>query len=291
LTGIGRLEIYSMIVPRVILGAFAALALTFAAGVAEAARPITVFAAASLKNALDVVAIAYRSSTGAQVRVSYAASSAIARQIEAGAPADVFISADADWMDALAKKGLIVAASRRNLLTNHLALIAPVGSTERLAIRKGMPLAAALGPGGRLAIAGPDVPAGRYGEASLKSLGVWPSVENKLARAENVRATLAFVARGETPLGIVYDTDAKIEPKVRIVGLFPDASHPPIVYPAAVVAGAEGRGGADFLNYLQGGRAGAIFRRFGFAVIPKGEPVIDRREFSTRAGPGRKHRG
>jgi molybdate transport system substrate-binding protein len=252
---------------RAILAAIASLVLAAAPLLAHAAPPVTVFAAASLKNALDDVAHAYESATASKVVVSYAASSAIARQIEAGAPADVFISADADWMDELAKKGLIVAASRRDLLTNHLALIAPADSTVRLTIRKGMPLAAALGPGGRLAIAGPDVPAGRYAQASLEWLGVWPSVENRLARGENVRATLAFIARGETPLGIVYDTDARIEPKVRIVGLFPDASHPPIVYPAALVAGAPGRGGAAFLSYLRGPRAGAIFRRYGFATL------------------------
>ena len=167
----------------------------------------------SLKNALDDVATAYRSATGAEVKISYAASSAIARQIEAGAPADVVISADADWMDELAKKSLIVPGSQRDLLTNHLALITPADSKIRLLIRRGMPLAAALGADGRLAMAGSEVPAGKYAEASLEALSVWPSVKDRLARAENVRATLAFVARGETPLGIVYDTDAKIEPQ------------------------------------------------------------------------------
>jgi molybdate transport system substrate-binding protein len=253
---------------RAILAALASLWLGATPLVAHAAPPpVAVFAAASLKNALDDVAHAYHAATGAEVRVSYAASSAIARQIEAGAPADVFISADADWMDELAKKGLIVAASRRNLLTNHLALIASAGSTVRLPIRKGMPMAAALGADGRLALAGPDVPAGRYGQASLESLGVWPSVKDHLARGENVRATLAFVARGETPLGIVYDTDARIEPKVRIVGLFPDASHPRIVYPTALVASASGRGGADFIAFVASPRASAIFRRYGFVVL------------------------
>lgn len=252
---------------RAILGALAALVLGAAPLAAEAAPAVTVFAAASLKNALDDVVHAYAAATGAEVKVSYAASSAIARQIEAGAPADVFISADADWMDELAKKSLIVPSSRRDLLTNHLALIAPAASTVRLNVRRGMPLAAALGPDGRLAIAGPDVPAGRYGQASLESLGVWPSVKDRLARAENVRATLAFVARGETPLGIVYDTDAKIEPKVRIVGLFPDSSHSKIVYPAALVKGATGKGGADFLAFVGSPKASAIFRHYGFVVL------------------------
>jgi molybdate transport system substrate-binding protein len=256
-----------MIRRRAILAAFAALVLAAAPVFAHAPPPVTVFAAASLKNALDDVIHTYQAATGAEVKVSYAASSAIARQIEAGAPADVFISADADWMDELAKKNLIVAASRRDLLTNHLALIAPADSIVKLPIRTGMPLASALGPDGRLALAGPDVPAGRYGQAALESLGVWPSVKDRLARGENVRATLAFVARGETPLGVVYDTDAKIEPKVRIVGLFPDSSHPRIVYPAALVAGATGRGGANFLAFATSPKASSIFRRYGFVVL------------------------
>jgi len=224
---------------------------------------VTVFAAASLQNALDDVVKAYGAGP---VRVSYAASSAVARQIAEGAPADVFISADADWMDWLAQRDLIVAASRVNLLTNRLALVAPAASTLRLPIRRGMPLAGALGPSGRLAVAGPDVPAGRYAEASLKALDVWTSVENRLARGENVRATLAFVARGEAPLGVVYETDARSEPAVRVVGLFPDTSHPPIVYPAALVAASHEPGGPAFLAFMHGPRARAIFRRHGFGV-------------------------
>jgi molybdate transport system substrate-binding protein len=235
---------------------------------AQAAPPVTVFAAASLKNAMDDVGKAFTAKTGANVRFSYAASSAIARQIEAGAPADVFISADSDWMDYLAQRHLIVTASRRDVLTNHLALIAPAGSNVKLRIGRGMPLAKALGDG-RLSVAGPDVPAGKYAKASLTALGVWPSVADHLAPAENVRAALAFVARGEAPLGIVYDTDAEIEPKVRIVGLFPDASHPPIVYPAALVAGHTTPGEAAFLGFLQGPEASAIFKRYGFIVLPR----------------------
>ncbi len=227
------------------------------------ATPVTVFAAASLKNAMDDVLAAFTASGGPPSRASYAASSAIARQIEQGAPADVFVSADADWMDYLAKHGLIVAASRRDLLSNHLALIAPAASKVALRIAKGMPIAAALGTD-RLAVAGPDVPAGRYAEASLTALGVWDGVKDHLARAESVRAALAFVARGETPLGVVYDTDARVEPKVRIVGLFPDSSHPPIVYPVALVAGSRNPGAAAFLKFLSGPRATAIFRGYGF---------------------------
>jgi molybdate transport system substrate-binding protein len=180
----------------------------------------------------------------------------------------VFISADADWMDYLAQRKLIAAASRRDVLTNHLALIAPAASALRLALRPGFPLAKALGEG-RLAVAGPDVPAGKYGRASLQALGVWDSVKDRLAPAENVRGALAFVAQGEAPLGIVYDTDARSEPKVRIVGLFPDASHPRIVYPAALVAASQNRDAPAYLAFLQGPQAAAIFRRYGFIVLPR----------------------
>jgi len=247
-----------------LVAAFALLALLAAAPVTAQTRPpLTVFAAASLKNAMDDVGKAYTARTGAQARFSYAASSVLAHQIEARAPADVFVSADSDWMDYLAGRHLIVDASRRDLLANHLALIAPSDSKVVLHIGPGMPLGQALG-GGRLAIAGPDVPAGRYGQASLTALGVWPSVQSKLAQAESVRAALAFVARGETPLGIVYDTDAKVEPKVRIVGLFPDASHPRIVYPAAIVAYSADPGAAGFLRFLHGPEATRIFKAYGF---------------------------
>ena len=246
----------------------AALALGLSVPGLGRAAPVTVFAAASLKNALDVVNAAYTAQAHAPVRASYAASSALARQIEQGGPADVFISADADWMDYLAKKQLIVVSTRREVLTNHLALIAQATSTVKLAIRPGFPLAQALGDG-RLAIAGPEVPAGRYARASLQALGVLGSVKDKLAPAENVRAALAFVAQGETPLGIVYDTDAKTEPKVRIVGLFPDGSHPPIVYPAAVVAASPNRAAAGYLAFLQSPKAAAIFRRYGFVTLPR----------------------
>lgn len=250
---------------RLAVAAFIALGLTAPARAQPA--PVTVFAAASLKNALDDVNAAYTAQANTPVRASYAASSALARQIEQGGPADVFISADADWMDYLAQKKLIVATTRRDVLSNHMALIAPTTSGVKLAIRPGFPLAQALGDG-RLAIAGPEVPAGKYGRASLQALGVWDSVKDKLAPAENVRAALAFVAQGETPLGIVYDTDAKAEPKVRIVGLIPDGSHPRIVYPAAIVAASQNRGGAGYLAFLQGPKAGAIFRRYGFITLP-----------------------
>lgn len=241
-------------------------AATLMSGAAHA-ETVTVFAAASLKNALDEVGAAY-AKTGGEARFSYAASSAIARQIEQGAPADVYVSADSDWMTYLADRKLIVASSRRDLLTNRLALIAPADSKVAIRIGKGMPLAGALGEG-RLAVAGPDVPAGKYAKASLSALGVWDSVSGKLAQAENVRTALQYVARGESPLGIVYDTDAKVEPKVRIVGLFPDATHPKIVYPAAVVAASKNPDAAKFLNYMSSPAAGAIFKKYGFTVLPR----------------------
>jgi molybdate transport system substrate-binding protein len=244
----------------------AALAAGSAANSAPPA-PLTVFAAASLKNALDEIGLAYTAGTGGRVKLSYAASGVIARQIEQGAPADVYISADSDWMDYLQKRALIVNGSRRDLLTNHLALIAPANSTVRLNLRPGAPLAAALGPAGRLSVAALDVPAGRYARASLSSLGVFESVKNRLAPAENVRAALSFVARGETPLGIVYDTDAKVEPGVRIVALFPDSSHPRIVYPAALVAASHNSGARAFLRFLAGPKASAIFRKYGFITL------------------------
>ena len=253
------------LVRRAILAVLCALTLAAPASAQDWA-PVTVFAAASLKNALDEVGATFTAKTGTPVRFSYAASPAIARQIEAGAPADVFISADADWMNYLAERKLIVAASRRDVLSNHLALIAPADSKLRLRVGRNMPLAAALGEG-RLAVAGSDVPAGKYAQASLTALGVWPSVQGKLAQAENVRSALAFVARGETPLGIVYDTDAKVEPKVRIVGVFPDGAHPKIVYPAALVAYSQNPSAARFLGFLQGPEATAVFRRYGFIVL------------------------
>jgi molybdate transport system substrate-binding protein len=229
---------------------------------AAAQAPLTIFAAASLHDALDQAAADYAKQTATPPpRISYAASSMLARQIEQGAPADLFISADRDWMDYLAGKGLIRPGSRVDLFTNHLALIAPKDSRASLDIRPGFPLARALG-GGRLAMAGPEVPAGKYGEASLQALGVWDQVKDHTARGDNVRAALQFVARGEAPFGVVYDTDALTEPGVRIVGLFPDASHPPIVYPAAAVT-ANPQGQA-FLVWLKGPQAAAIFARFGF---------------------------
>ncbi|MGZ3275235.1 MAG: molybdate ABC transporter substrate-binding protein [Caulobacteraceae bacterium] len=243
-----------------------ALLLTVGLGLPALAQgPITIFAAASLKNALDQASAQYARESGAPpAKISYAASSALARQIEQGAPADLFISADSDWMDYLATKGLIRPATRVDLFTNHLALIAPKNSSAKLDIRRGFPLARALGEG-RLAMAGPEVPAGKYGEASLTALGVWDQVKDRTARGENVRAALQFVARGEAPFGIVYDTDALNEPAVKIVGLFPDASHPKIVYPGvALTANPQA---AAFLAWLHGPKGAAAFKPFGFGAL------------------------
>ncbi|WP_374576053.1 molybdate ABC transporter substrate-binding protein [Phenylobacterium sp.] len=233
--------------------------------VPAAAQSVTVFAAASLKDALGEVGQAYEARTGVKVKVSFAATSAIARQIEQGAPADVFVSADVKWMDYLAERKLIDAASRRDLLGNRLVLIAPAGSKTQLRIGPNMPLARALN-GGRLAVAAPQVPAGRYAREALGALGVWDSVSNQVVDAENVRTALQYVARGEAPLGVVYETDAFVEPKVRIVGRFPAGSHPPIIYPAALTASTKSEQAAGFLNFMSGKEAMRIFRRYGFTA-------------------------
>lgn len=235
--------------------------LALAAGPALAQRETRIFAAASLQTALTKVAAGYRG-PGSPLRISFGASSAMARQIAQGAPADLFISADAEWMDWLAQRRLIAAGTRRNLLSNRLVLVAPKRSDLALRIAPGMPLARALGSG-RLAVADPvAVPAGKYGKAALAKLGVWDSVAGRLAPAENVRAALAYVARGEAPLGIVYATDAHAEPRVKVIGTFPASTHPRILYPAALTrATAAGRA---VLDYLSGPRAMSVFAAEGF---------------------------
>ena len=241
----------------------AALVLCLGAAPAQA-QPIVVFAAASLKNALDdVAALAV-----ARPVISYGASSALARQIESGAPAQVFVSADLDWMDYLEKRKLLRDGTRRNLLGNRLVLIAPAGSRVQAEIKPGFPLAALLGAG-RLATANPaSVPAGKYTKAALEKLGVWDTVAGKLAPADNVRAALLLVARGEAPLGAVYATDAAIEAKVRVVAVFPAGSHPAIVYPAALTASAPSSGAAaEFLSLLGSPRARKVFERYGFTPL------------------------
>ena len=249
-----------------ILGLFAALAGAPQPLAAEEA--LTVFAAASLKNALDDTNAAFSKATGVKVVASYAASSALVKQIEQGAPADVFISADLRWMDYAAEHKLIKPDSRVNLLGNRLVLIAPKDSKlDKIAIAKGFDIAKLAGDG-RIAVADVKaVPAGLYAKAALETLGAWAAAEPKLAMAENVRATLAFVARGETPIGIVYETDAKIEPKVKIVGVFPDGSYPPVTYPVAATAATTNAAVARYLDFLRTGAAKAIFEKYGFSFL------------------------
>jgi molybdate transport system substrate-binding protein len=228
---------------------------------------LTVFAAASLKNALDAIDAKWQAQAGANALVSYAASSALAKQIENGAPADVFISADEDWMNYVAQKNLIDPKTRVDLLGNKLVLIAPkAGTAQATTIGPDFPLASMLG-GGKLAMADPAaVPAGKYGKAALTKLGVWQSVSDHVAAAENVRAALALVARGEAPFGIVYQTDAAVEPGVKIIGTFPPDSVPPIVYPIALTKVAH-PGAEAYAAFLRGATAKALFEAQGFTVL------------------------
>lgn len=246
----------------------AAIAALSVSSLAAQAGEVTVFAAASLKTALDRVVADYQAGGGAPVTVSYAGSSALAKQIEQGAPADIFISASTDWMDTLDKAGLVKAGSRTNLLGNTLVLVAHGGDAPKVEITSALDLSGMIG-GGKLAMALVDsVPAGVYGKAALTSLGLWASVETKVAQADNVRAALALVATGEAPFGIVYSTDAAADDKVSIVGTFPEGSHEPIVYPAALTASAHD-GAEAFLTYLKGEKASAVFKAEGFTVLAK----------------------
>jgi len=243
------------------------LTVAMAAPPAWAQTPLTVFAAASLKESLDEATVAYQRSSGTPVQVSYAASSALARQVEQGAPADVFFSADLEWMDYLQQRQLVDAAQRRNLLGNTLVLVAPAASKTKVDLRKPGALAAALGAQGRLAVGQTNsVPAGKYARAALQTLGQWDGVQARLAESESVRAALMLVARGEAPLGIVYGSDAKAEPKVRVVAVFPADSHAPIVYPVAALRASTHPATADFVRWLGTPPAQAIFQRRGFSL-------------------------
>jgi molybdate transport system substrate-binding protein len=242
--------------------------LAFPARAQEA--PIVVFAAASLKNALDAVNAAWGKGTGKKASISYAASSALARQIEQGAPAQMFISADLDWMDYLANKNLIKPETRSNLLGNRVVLIAPKDRARAIDIKPDVDLAKVLGDG-RLAIANVDtVPAGRYGKAALEKLDVWASVSAKVAQAENVRAALLLVSRGEAPAGIVYQTDAASDPRVSIIGAFPEDAHPPIIYPIALTSTAASPDAAALLAYIRSDKAKPMFEVHGFTVLGTG---------------------
>lgn len=236
-----------------------------APAVAQDRGPI-ILAAASLQESLTAAADVWAAKRHPRPVLSFAASSALARQIGAGAPADLFVSADEPWMDDVAAKGLIRPGTRISFLANALVLVAPVTSGAKIAIRRGFPLAQTLG-NGRLAMADPDaVPAGKYGKAALTALGVWPSVEAKVARAENVRAALALVERGEAPLGIVYATDAKASKAVRVIGTFPVASHLPITYPVALLTASTNRDADPFRRFLVSREGRAIFARYGFTT-------------------------
>ena len=230
-------------------------------------KSLTVFAAASMKNALDEIDAAYAAKSGVRIVASYAASSALAKQIEQGAPADIFVSADTDWMDYAIANNSINESTRVNLLGNSIVLIAPKDSKiDQVAIGPGFDLARLAGDG---RIATGDVravPVGKYAKAALEKLGGWRAAEPKFAMAESVRAALTLVARGEAVLGIVYATDAKLEPGVRIVGTFPADSHPAIIYPAAatVTAKAEAIG---YLAFLRSSAAKTIFEKYGFSFL------------------------
>jgi molybdate transport system substrate-binding protein len=240
----------------------------FTSGLAPSASAadVTVFAAASLKEAVDDQARQFEATTGNKVIVSYGASNALAKQIEAGAPADLFISADLDWMDYVEQRHLLAPGTRVSLLRNTLVLIAPASSKTALKIGPNFELAAALGQE-RLAMANPDsVPAGKYGKAALEKLGVWSGIEKQVARAETVRAALALVSRGEASLGIVYSTDALAGKGVRVVDTFPPDSYPPIVYPAAIVATSKSAGATPLLDYLRSSGVRTVWKEYGFGM-------------------------
>jgi molybdate transport system substrate-binding protein len=250
----------------VLLGFVAALA--GAPYPAAAQETLTIYAAASMRNALDDVNAAFTKATGVKVTTSYEASSTLAKQIEQGAPGDVFISADLRWMDYASEHKLIQPDTRVNLLGNKVVLIAPKDSKlDHVTIGQGFDIAKLAGDG-RIAVADVKaVPAGLYAKAALEKLGAWQAAEPKLAMAENVRATLAFVARGETPIGIVYETDAKVEPKVKIVGVFPDGSHPAVTYPVAATATSKKAATPRYLAFLRTKDTKAIFEKYGFSVL------------------------
>lgn len=238
-------------------------------GAAAGAEALTVFAAASLKTVMDDAAKAYNAKTGIEIKASYAASSTLAKQIEQGAPADLFASADLEWMDYLQQRSLIRPASRVNLLGNSLVVIAPKTSVLQTLALDHTGFAAALGPDGKLVTGDPKaVPVGKYAKIALDTLGLWAELEPRIASADNVRSALAFVARGEAPLGIVYATDAAVEPNVKIVATFPANSHPPVIYPFAVTAAGDPKAAA-FLAFLQTPDISKAFTAAGFTVLAK----------------------
>ncbi|RJL18551.1 molybdate ABC transporter substrate-binding protein [Paracoccus siganidrum] len=242
-------------------------ALALLAPLPAAADEVVVFAAASLKNALDEIAAEWSAETGHEVTLSYAGSNALAKQIIEGAPADLFISANVEWMDAVDQEGMVAEGARTDLLGNRLVLIAHGQGAEPVEIGPGFPLDQLL-DGEKLAMALVDsVPAGQYGKAALETLGVWQAVEADVAQSDNVRAALTLVSTGEAPYGIVYATDAAAEDNVTIVGDFPADSYPEITYPAGLLTGAADQADRDFYEALSGESAGAIFQAHGFTVL------------------------
>ncbi|MBX5461690.1 MAG: molybdate ABC transporter substrate-binding protein [Steroidobacteraceae bacterium] len=253
---------------RRLVAALLTTALLLSTGISHAAdekSPVVVFAAASLTDAVTEIATAFTKETGIRVQTSFAASSTLARQIEAGGPAEVFFPADQDWMDYLEKRGLLAPGSRRDVVGNKLVLIAPADSTANVRITTGPAFLAAIRDS-RIATGDPDsVPVGKYAKTALTTLGVWDAVQPRIVRAENVRSALAFVSRGEAPFGIVYLTDARIDKNVKVLDAFPDNTHAPILYPIALTTKAD----ADaqrFVNYVSGKSAAATFEKFGFSL-------------------------
>ncbi|MET0587409.1 MAG: molybdate ABC transporter substrate-binding protein [Novosphingobium sp.] len=252
-------------IPAKILAALGVLLFSVAPSFAQSAGPL-VLAAASLQESLNAAADRWAAKGHPRPVLSFAASSALGRQVEAGAKADLFISADEEWMNYLAGKNLLKQGTRVSFLTNSLVLVALASSKTTITIRRGFPIAQALG-NGRLAMADPaSVPAGKYGKEALTNLGVWPSVSGKIARGENVRAALALVSRGEAPLGIVYATDAKAEKAVNVAGVFPASSHTPITYPVATLRASTHRHAEGFRRFLISAEGKAVFRTFGFGA-------------------------
>lgn len=235
------------------------------------AEDVAGLAAMTLQNVIDDAATAYEKQTGTIVTFSYGSSAALVAQIDNGAPVDIFISADSDWMDVAENKMLIRAGTRVNLASSRLVLIAPRDKAVPTAIAPGFPIRDMLGDG-RLVMCDPMMmPAGRYGREALESLSLWQSVQDRIANADNVRAALAFVSRGEAPLGIVFDTDAALDSGVKIVGVFPPESHPPILYPAAIIASSEHAEAESFLGFLASAEGRAIFAKYGYSDPPGGE--------------------
>lgn len=258
---------------RHILGFATAFAMGMASlsGTAQAqSKELVIFAAASLKNALDEAAAGWVKESGKPTpKISYAASNALAKQLEQGAPADIFMSADLDWMDYAAGKSLIKPDTRVSLLANRIALVAAKDSAAKVELTPGVDLTGAIGSG-RLAMGNVDsVPAGKYGKAALEKLGGWDKLKDKVAQADNVRAALLLVSRGEAPLGIVYTTDAAADPQVKIVATFPEDSHPPIIYPVAITKVSANPDAQAFLTYLRGPAAKGAFEKQGFTVLNK----------------------